>query len=1017
MSEFAGQPFEGTGTGSGAISVLHVDDEPSFAEMVAAFLERTDAGFEVETAESAAEGRKRLENETFDCVVSDYDMNEQNGIEFLRAVRRDHPRLPFILYTGKGSEEVASEAISAGVTDYLQKESGTTQYRVLANRIQNAVERQRVRSQLADRERHLRLFFERSPLGVIEWNESFEVVRMNGTAEEILGYEEAELKGQPWTAIVPEGDQSKVESVLPDFLNSGGFQLVNENRRKDGSRIVCEWHNRAVTDEDDEVVSLFSQFQDITDRQRQTRRIETLVDNLPGMVYRCGNEPGWPMEYVGGEAEPLTGYSAERLEAESSRYGEEIIHPEDREGKWESIQTALAEGRQFEVTYRIVTANGETRWVWERGQGIYEGDEVVAIEGFVTDVTEREETAQELREEREFIAQVLNSMNDVFYVINEEGQFVRWNDEVTAVTDCDDETIDGMDALELFPPDEREHVSKAITQVLTEGKTTVTAALRTADGGATPYEFAGARLTDADGNLQGLVGIGRDISERVERERALEETNTVLSTMVETLPVGVLAKDGEGTVTAVNEEMLGLFNIDASPETVRGKRGDWVLDRAKRALEEPEAFVEGVREVISERQAVDNETLRMADGRTIRRAYRPVSLPDGDGDLWVFQDVTGRVKTERKLTALHDIADELTEIDSVQEVCERTIEASEEILDFDLSAIDLANEGRLEKGAVSAETPPEGSKTMSTDEGVVGKTYRTQRSFLIEDVQEVPEANPQGPYRAAISIPIGDHGVFQAVAREPGVFDERDLELAELLVNHTENAFTRIVREQELERRNERLDDFTGIVSHDLRNPLNVAQGRIELAHEETGNENLEAAADAVDRSLELIDDLLELARQGGETHDLEPVALSQTATDCWDLVETTGATLVVNTEHTVQADESRLSQLFENLFRNAVEHGANSGQSADSADGEPSLTVTVGDCEGGFYVADDGPGIPEGEREEVFDPGYSGSKSESTGFGLSIVRRVAEAHGWDVRVTASEDGGARFEVTGVESV
>jgi PAS domain S-box-containing protein len=263
-----------------SVRVLHVDDEPEFADMAATFVEREDDRFDIETATSASEGLERLASNSFDCVVSDYDMPGQSGIEFLEAVREKHPDLPFILYTGKGSEEVASDAISAGVTDYLQKESGTGQYPVLANRIRNAVEKYRAQTELADREKRLNLFFEESPMGVVEWDENFNFVRLNDTAEEILGYDGAELQGEPWETIVPASEYAPVGEVVSYLIEAeGGHHSINENVRNDGRQIVCEWHNRVVTDENNEVVTIFSQFQDITDRRRQERRFEAIFNN------------------------------------------------------------------------------------------------------------------------------------------------------------------------------------------------------------------------------------------------------------------------------------------------------------------------------------------------------------------------------------------------------------------------------------------------------------------------------------------------------------------------------------------------------------------------------------------------------------------------------------------------------------------------------------------------------------------------------------------------------------------
>ena len=121
------------------IQILHVDDDPSIVNLTGTFLEREDDRFTIETATSADEGLERIHDRPPDCVVSDYNMPGTDGIEFLRALRKEHPNLPFILFTGKGSEEVAGDALRAGATDYIQKQSGSEQYELLANRIENAV--------------------------------------------------------------------------------------------------------------------------------------------------------------------------------------------------------------------------------------------------------------------------------------------------------------------------------------------------------------------------------------------------------------------------------------------------------------------------------------------------------------------------------------------------------------------------------------------------------------------------------------------------------------------------------------------------------------------------------------------------------------------------------------------------------------------------------------------------------------------------------------------------------------
>jgi PAS domain S-box-containing protein len=231
------------------------------------------------------------------------------------------------------------------------------------------------------------------------------------------------------------------------------------------------------------------------------------------------------------------------------------------------------------------------------------------------------------------------------------------------------------------------------------------------------------------------------------------------------------------------------------------------------------------------------------------------------------------------------------------------------------------------------------------------------------------------------------------------------------------NISERVERQQELERQNRRLDEFTSVISHDLRNPLHVARGHLELAAEECDSSHLEPVADALDRIETISDHTLELARQGRAVGDTERVEVGDLVDRCWDVVDTTGCRLRVEDRVRVLADPKRLRNLFENLFRNAVEHGSTSPHSQAGGDGtDAAVTVWVGGLEDGFYVEDDGPGIPPEERETVFETGYS-TEADGSGFGLAIAEQIVEGHGWAVSVTEGRAGGARFEITDVERV
>jgi signal transduction histidine kinase len=216
-------------------------------------------------------------------------------------------------------------------------------------------------------------------------------------------------------------------------------------------------------------------------------------------------------------------------------------------------------------------------------------------------------------------------------------------------------------------------------------------------------------------------------------------------------------------------------------------------------------------------------------------------------------------------------------------------------------------------------------------------------------------------------------------------------------------------REQELENQKERLDEFAGLLSHDLRNPLTVANGHLELLDEES--RHVDRIAESHQRMETLINEVLTIARTGQRVSETEPISIEEIAYRAWRMVDTGDVQLSVETDLSIEADQERLRRAFENLFRNAIEHG-----------GDGVTTVTVGVVgadtqvfepeEQGVFVADDGPGIPPDEREVILEAGHT-TEQDGTGLGLSIVESVADAHGWTVEVTASGSGGARFELRG----
>ena len=626
------------------IRVLHVDDRPEYSDILTSYLDGHDEPFDVVTETDPVVALQTLSDAEFDCLVSDYEMPKMDGLELLAAVQRRQPELPVILLTAKGNESVASEAIAAGVTDYIPKEDLTDSPEILAKRITNAVE-----------------------------------------------------------------------------------------------------------------------------RQTYSRQFETLVETLPGVVYRTRDTPEWETDFVGGNCESLTGYPADAIVAGEVTWGSDIIHPDDRASVRDAVDTQLETGDTFELTYRILSADGDKKWVNEHGQRVAIEDGEAIFEGFITDVTALKKS---------------------------ERQLAQYSD-----------TLEGL---------------QRTTQQLLEATTPTAAAEIVIDGIESAFRFDTA-------------GIWLATDDKLEPVAQTEHGQTLI---------------GEPPTYSPAEQSLS-----------------WA------------AFVEG----------------------TTRRIESMADQPD--------------------------------------------------------------------------------------------------------------RANPETPINSELIVPLGEYALLNIGSTEPEAFSEADAERVQLWADTVTEAFARVdqlqqlkTREAELTRQRDRLDQFASVVSHDLRNPINVASGRLKLAAEECDSDQLEIIDRALSRMEELIDDALLLARQGQTVGETESLVLCDLVAQCWQTVATAEAAIDCQTDAVIRADPSRLADVIENLFRNAVEHGTDSVQ------------ITVGATDTGFYIADDGPGIPPDEREQIFETGYS-TNTDGTGFGLAIVREIVEAHGWAVTVGESEAGGARFDITGVEFI
>jgi signal transduction histidine kinase/CheY-like chemotaxis protein len=859
------------GPGTDPIRVLHVDDDPAFLEVAAAFLEREDDRLEVVTATNADEGLDRLDDADVDCVVSDYDMPGPNGLDFLERVRASGDDRPFVLFTGKGSEEVASEAISAGVTDYLQKAPGSEQYEILANRIVNAVEAARTRERATRQER------------------------------------------------------------INTLIRETNRRLVAADTVDDIEGAVCR----------------------------------TLTNATPFRFAWVGEPDGT------GEIVPRTsaGDAADYLD-------EVTIYHDDR----------------------------------PRGQG--PGGRAVRTGDL--------QVAQNIPDDPSFAP---------WHEIAE-----RYGYESVAVVPLSyGGGRTGILAIYADSPHAFDEVELSVLEELGE---TISRALEAAE-----------------------------IRRRLESRRAAERTRKErhYRALVDALPNGAIALfDTDLRYTVVGGAVFD--DLDLSPGDMEGK----ALTAAHSAgfceayLEHYRAALDGVERTFEFEYA----------GRTFEARVAPVRDETGavDGGIAMTQDVTERVHRQRELRRRERVLRETYEVIadpslSVEGGMRRLLGIGADVLGVQYGAL-----VRLDgDDCVFEVTHAHGDRGPAEGEAVAlaatncERVVRADETVTAADVSDAPGVDARTPAAESdlgcyVGAPVVVDGetdgalCFYDTDPHDGAFSEWEVTLVDLLSRWIGVTLDRRETNARLRAQNDRFREFTSIVSHDLRNPMGVLHGALELAAATGEAKQFDRCRRALDRMDALVDDLTTLTRDGAVVEEPERLELEPVVRACWQTVETAGATLRIEDGATLRADEARFRQLLENLFRNSVEHGSTSPRSQAPEDSEVSetpretgdagdsvehgstgnrtksgdassasasasaLVVRVGrlDDGTGFYIADDGVGVPEARRAEVFERGYS-TADTGTGLGLSIVEKMAAAHGWTVAMTESEAGGARIEVRDVD--
>lgn len=349
------------------------------------------------------------------------------------------------------------------------------------------------------------------------------------------------------------------DSPVPKEMQSL-FSAVND--AYDGFDKDRELVERSLDLSSKEFRSVTAQFQE------SEKRFHSLVDNIPGSAYRCAVEYPWPIHYISDGIERISGYTAMDFAARRMHDYAEIVIPEDLE----SIKTVIAKGVRdqtpYEVEYRIRCADKNTRWVYERGNAIYdEQGNPMWLDGVIFDVTKRKKAEEALLREKNISDALIASLPGVFYLFPEGGSFVRWNKHFEQTTGYTSDEVDKMHPLDLFRGEDRQRVAERILEVFTTGESSVEASIVTKSGEAIPYYFTGV-LIDIEG-VPHTTGVGVDITERKEAEEEIKSANAFLDTVIDMSPFAMWISDRDGTVMRTNKSLRDALRLN--DEQITGK--------------------------------------------------------------------------------------------------------------------------------------------------------------------------------------------------------------------------------------------------------------------------------------------------------------------------------------------------------------------------------------------------------------------------------------------------------------
>ncbi len=889
--------------------------------------------------------------------------------------------------------------------------------------------RKLVEQELVESEQKYRSLHESMIDGFVRVDMSGKILEFNEIYRQMLGYAAEELWQVTYQQLTPESCQADEAQVVNEQILKRGYSDVYEKeyRRQDGSIFPVELHTVLMRDEQGQPGSMWANVRDITERKRvenalreSERKLSTLLSNLVGFAYRCRNDSNWSMEYISSGCQAVTGYLPEDLVGNQTLAYNDLILPADRNLVWETIQAALDMQSLYQLEYRIVTHEGAERWVWEQGRGVFESERLLALEGYITDITDRKSAEHSLRSSEEKYRGLLASLDSVVVALDATGVLLYVNDVATQPMGVPPANLIGKNLHEVFPKEYAVAQMAAVQQVFREDRLIVRESQIFVLGQPRWYRTSYQPIHDEHGQVAQVLVNATDIDQIKTIQQELQELNRTLEQRVrqrtaevqdlyDNAPVGYHSLDAERRFIAINQTELNMLGY--TREELLGQPNTIAF-----APESAPTLRDNFPRLLAEGRVIDLEVMaKRKDGSLFPVMINAVAMYDQDGKFVssrsTLTDITRRKLAENEL--------------------KRNVNFTTALLEAIPTPVFYKDQVGRYLGCNRAFAEITGQ----TAEEIHGKTvhelwpseqaefyHQKDLELLQEKKRQIYEStivNQQGQAYPVIYVKDVFYDETGQVAGLVGAFiDITERKRAEDTLRHANLELARAMRMK---------DDFLANMSHELRTPLNGILGLSEALQLKTYGmlsekqlralRNIESSGRHL---LSLINDILDLSKIEAGKLEIHPETIrvvevcQASLAFIKELALKKGITTSFEPDPlviTIQADLRRLKQILVNLLSNAVKFTPAGGKLTLKVQANLQQQVVE------LSVSDTGIGISATDLARLFQPftqvdSSLTRKHEGSGLGLALVKELAELHGGQIRVQSEVGQGSTFTVS-----